>query len=127
MAKKVCNIGESLITIILLLAIFAVFAPVVAAITQTDGNTVASLQAWKERHQADDDRQFSEIASLSKQLTAITLDREARITKLETEYLATSAKLASVDDRLWVLILGVGAQLLNLFWGVLKRRMEAGR
>lgn len=101
--------------VFLILVVMVVFGTVHAVIAdvQVDRDRLTALSTWRESHQKADDEQFKEIADLTKEFALTSIDREKRLAKLETQYSAMRSDLDSFSNKLWVVILGILAQLAD--------------
>lgn len=112
-----------LVTIVAIISCFSQ----IWAVETSQRDSVTSLMQWKETHQKEDDKQFEALDQLNTEYSLLNVKAAERLTALEVTTQAVKNDLASLSSRVWALLVGVVAQLLNVLWCFVKSGVKGAR
>ena len=90
----------------------------------SENDAVSKLQAWQESHQRAEDQQSARIDKIADAATTFNAATGARLGVLETKITYIQASVSDLSGRLWALLAGTLALLINGVWGVIKDRIK---
>lgn len=104
------------VKVAVLTAAILCFAQLLVGVTQAyrQSDAITELQTWRAIHQKDDDKQFMQIADLASKFEVKALENATDIANLKTEMSAIKAEVSGISNRLWLVLVAVFAQLLNV-------------
>jgi len=84
--------------------------------------SLSSLTTWKEANQKVDDAQDVQIHSIESEIASHAKQNGERLVVLETKMTYVQASLGSLSTRVWALLTGILALLLNATWSAVKTK-----
>ncbi len=114
MTRALTRMGDWIFFCAVLLVLLFGCAQVTAALIQqvpSNQERLMALETWRQQHQVDDNKQFTDIEALQKAHSADMLATSTRITTLEVEFVNVDAELTNI---IHILIAVAGAVMLQL-------------
>jgi hypothetical protein len=88
---------------------------------------VSKGPGWELFKSQEDISQNTQIECLRTTVTDLRVDTAARLVALETKVADLQEEVSSLSKRMWAMLSGIVALLLNSFWALIKPRRDRPR